>query len=974
MPALPSLAPYLPSVRELAQLIDLAGGFVLVPVEITGPDLGRALAEWLTDHDHPALVVEPRDDAAWEALAPALLALRPAPTGVVLVIGGAKPPQGVYAGLRLLNQRRDSVVRHLGCPLLWCGPHEFLELTWERAPDFWSIRSVDRRLEAAIVEGVGAEPAEGQGPLRALYEAARQQGDARNAARLAVRLADALIGDGNTDAARALLDEALGKSDAETAPELLLRRARVERIRGEMAAATLTLTEVVRCGVGRLRAEGYVEIGEMLASTGSTARAEQAYRDALHEATAAGDRRSEGRALLRLGVLTARGGRGRAAAMDLIERARVIASETGDGELLHEVGGASSETAANLHDSGSLEMLLDAQPGAPGASRVPPVDLPAELVEAYRAGNLVVVAGPGVSAAAGIPTGAALLRRMVEALRSRNAPTLVIHEIEHLVLHNRFDTAFSAAWAALGADAAALVAHVLSDEGRKVPEIAFAIAALEPRLRAVLTPNLDHLLERAFRGRWQMLPRATSDLAQRRRFILKLRGTLLDRSTWVLGDETMAQARQPDPAADFGIVTLLRTSVVLFVDSLFGDDDFDALAEIVSQQHPATWYLLAKRDGVGPYRRAHMEAKGLRFVTVSDDSDAPRLLRALATAPPPPSSVPSAAPPLPSAPYDAAWYIHRRVEERVALQGLTQPGAPLLLFGPHLVGKNTLLTFLLDTMRSDDSTRVARIDFREITGSTPNQDDYVAALGRALGEAIGMSFPTDGHGSSLRRLDRFLEDRVLPRIEGRLILALEAIETITAHPFALSILRMLRSWTARMTKPEWSTLRMVLTSSVTPWHLEPRDNFGSPVMNSYHSLHLNDFEPEQVSALAALHGLPFPLDVAARVSALVGGQPYLLRTLMHAAVTRRVSLPALLDDSRALSDLFADHLGHLAAQIQQGGLEGAVRALLASPPGEPGRDAVERLYSLGVVVPDRNGDYRVRYALYDEYLRACLRP
>jgi hypothetical protein len=63
-----------------------------------------------------------------------------------LLIGEHDPPKAARRGLQLLNQRRDAIVKHLRCPLFWCGPASFLTLTWECAPDFWSIRSVDQRL------------------------------------------------------------------------------------------------------------------------------------------------------------------------------------------------------------------------------------------------------------------------------------------------------------------------------------------------------------------------------------------------------------------------------------------------------------------------------------------------------------------------------------------------------------------------------------------------------------------------------------------------------------------------------------------------------------------------------------------------------------------------------------------------------------------------------------------------------------
>jgi len=71
----------------------------------------------------------------------------------------------------------------------------------------------------------------------------------------------------------------------------------------------------------------------------------------------------------------------------------------------------------------------------------------------------------------------------------------------------------------------------LNDQGRALPPALEAIAKLAPKLRAALTTNLDHFLERALQ--WPPIWTPLADLPRRRRFIYKLHGTLLDRSSWV---------------------------------------------------------------------------------------------------------------------------------------------------------------------------------------------------------------------------------------------------------------------------------------------------------------------------------------------------------------------------------------------------------------------------------------------------------
>src|SRR5512140_1676402 len=125
-----------------------------------------------------------------------------------------------------------------------------------------------------------------------------------------------------------------------------------------------------------------------------------------------------------------------------------------------------------------------------------------ELQEAYRGGNLVLFAGLGVSAAAGLPTWDRLIQLMLKRARWR-VTGKVVAEIVELSEDRRFIDALTAVKTALGKDEfATVIERHLEDRSFLVPEIAEAIAALAPRLRAVLTPNTDPIVERAFHGAW----------------------------------------------------------------------------------------------------------------------------------------------------------------------------------------------------------------------------------------------------------------------------------------------------------------------------------------------------------------------------------------------------------------------------------------------------------------------------------------
>ncbi|WP_437284240.1 pentapeptide repeat-containing protein [Sorangium sp. So ce406] len=311
-PPLPaSMSPFLGSFREVLRILERIPGFALLPVEIPGPDVARALGDFLTREGRRALVIAPRDrDAAWEDLVAALYRAEPEPRGVVLLVGSDPPPAAAREGLRRLNQhqRRDTLSSRLGCPLLWCGPPGFLGLCREEAPDLWAIRAAELRL----VE----EPA--PDALRAVAEP---------------------------------LDPAHGGA-AEPPADQLLRQAVTERRRGHAVAAAATLGALLARPAAppavRVRAE--LEMAGLLEDGGDLARAEASYREALALARQIVDPEPEARAIIGAFAIAARTGRAAEAEGPLAE-ARAIAERLGDRALEASAAAAQALAAIGRHDA-----------------------------------------------------------------------------------------------------------------------------------------------------------------------------------------------------------------------------------------------------------------------------------------------------------------------------------------------------------------------------------------------------------------------------------------------------------------------------------------------------------------------------------------------------------------------------------------------------------------------------------------------
>lgn len=246
-----------------------------------------------------------------------------------------------------------------------------------------------------------------------------------------------------------------------------------------------------------------------------------------------------------------------------------------------------------------------------------------ELREAFDSGELVLFVGGGVSAAAGLPTWRKLVELGCERVREQVKDELVAAEVEDLARSQRYIEALAAAGHALGAEEfGAFLEDALDDEGLEPPRIALAIAALKHKLRAVLTTNMNHLLERAFGDEWVVMPRVTDEVAWRRRIILKLHGTLKDPESWVFTRERFHQSTAA-PAVREALTTVLARCPVLFFGFGRADDNFDdMLADVktLSGAAPPPRFALLPSSSLMPYRRRMLADMGFRLLPY-DTSD-----------------------------------------------------------------------------------------------------------------------------------------------------------------------------------------------------------------------------------------------------------------------------------------------------------------------------------------------------------------
>lgn len=282
---------------------------------------------------------------------------------------------------------------------------------------------------------------------------------------------------------------------------------------------------------------------------------------------------------------------------------------------------------------------------------------------------LILYVGPQLSRLAGLPTEAELIASLMREAEDylsvrqhRELSSLAEGDssANYPDIYSELERALSPA------SFGRVVERILDDEESELPELAQAIAGLEPRLRGVITPNLDLLLERAFAGQLVSYPKPSPDLAARNGWLLKLRGTLHDRSSWILTTEQRGQALHRDPLHRDLFRSLFLSHPILFVgtrlDEGFLDEMVDELRGLVQGQPPEHWALVNEEE-IGPITRRKFAAVGIRLIGYEDPEDTHAgcisMLRELsgeapkpasASAPAPAATAPPAAAPAPATP------------------------------------------------------------------------------------------------------------------------------------------------------------------------------------------------------------------------------------------------------------------------------------------------------------------------------------
>lgn len=310
----------------------------------------------------------------------------------------------------------------------------------------------------------------------------------------------------------------------------------------------------------------------------------------------------------------------------------------------------------------------------------------------------------------------------------------------------------------------------------------------------------------------------------------------------------------------------------------------------------------------------------------------------------------------PSAPLglDSKFYMPRPPVEDLAFACIRNAGSLLRIKAPTKMGKSSLILRILAEAQTLDYQTVS-MDLQQVDQAVFADLDrflrwFCANISLRLDLPVQLDQFWDAEIGSKMSCTYYLEKAVLARLQRPLVLALDEVNCLFAHPVAATeFLPLLRAWHARARQsPEWQNLRLVLayaTEVYVPLRLNQSPfNVGLP-------LELPPLTEAQVQSLVQQYGLDLESDPKlSQFIGLVGGYPYLVQLGLYYLQSGAASLDQLLAEAATEAGIYRQHFRQLLALLQaEPPLLAAFKQVIAANRFKLEAVTAYRLTSLGLI-------------------------
>src|SRR6266404_2525357 len=256
---------------------------------------------------------------------------------------------------------------------------------------------------------------------------------------------------------------------------------------------------------------------------------------------------------------------------------------------------------------------------------------------------------------------------------------------------------------------------------------------------------------------------------------------------------------------------------------------------------------------------------------------------------------------------DARCYVERQTDKDL-LYNLKE-GKFCYILTARQMGKSSLMVRTAARLR-EEGISVAVLDLTAIGMNLTAEQWYDGLLGK-MAQQLGLEDELEEFWfeherlSPLLRWSRAIEEIVLPRCEGRVVIFVDEIDTVRSLPFSTDeFFAAIREFYNRRTEnPELERLTFCLLGVATPSDLI-RDTRTTP-FNVGHRIELKDFSESEASVLALglIREEKIGTVLLKRILYWTGGHPYLTQRLCQ-AVAQDVNIESADGIDKLCEDLF----------------------------------------------------------------------
>ncbi len=326
---------------------------------------------------------------------------------------------------------------------------------------------------------------------------------------------------------------------------------------------------------------------------------------------------------------------------------------------------------------------------------------------------------------------------------------------------------------------------------------------------------------------------------------------------------------------------------------------------------------------------------------------------------------------------DSRYYV-TRPSDAVVHTAVKRRDGIVRIEGPRQTGKTSLLARALEQARQEGAL-VVTTDFQALG---PEDTATIGSLFLALAQQFHRAAKTrvapsafwDPMLSANMNFEGYLLEVVMSETSLPIVWGIDEADRIFDREYRSSVFGLFRSWhNRRSLSPDevWRRFTLIMAYSAEARMLIPNPN-ESPFNVGTEAI-LQDFSAEQTADLNRRYAEPVKTDEdLARLRALVGGHPYLIRRCLYEMKTRPATLVEIEGEARRDNGLFREHLDRIwrIVSLDPERRQVALSLLQGKLCEDP--ESFSRLRSAGVLAGDSMREARFRCSLYAEHLEKRL--